>query len=357
MGSLARLRIRAPLVILLPALTSTIPADRLGAEGALPATLVVAAQGTPEGGLPEVDGWSLATSLLAPRSEQAVAELDGMIYVVGGYPPGRIPSDVVQVYEVASRGWSYAPELPFPMHHAMAAGVNGVLYVIGGEFQGAGTGLPEVFVNTVFAYDPKVGEWEARAPMPTGRSAGGAAVIDDKIYVAGGRPPAGNDFAVYDTTSDRWTALPDLPTPRNHLGIGAIGGKVYVAGGRFGRNFASERTAALEVYDPATNSWSARAPLPGPRGGVSSVVANGCLFIIGGEGEYADPRGLSVENEAYDARSDQWISLPPMPTPTHGLVGAAFIDGRIHLPGGSITLGGGSGSVIHRTYRPEISCM
>ena len=86
------------------------------------------------------------------------------------------------------------------------------------------------------------------------------------------------------------------------------------------------------------------------------VVANGCLFIIGGEGEYADARGLSVENEAYDPWTDQWISLPPMPTPTHGLVGAAFANGRIHLPGGSITLGGGSGTVIHWTYRPELSC-
>src|SRR5690606_8271899 len=99
--------------------------------------------------------------------------------------------------------------------------------------------------------------------------------------------------------------------------------------------FNSERTDVLEIYDPATNTWSNGQAMLGPRGGVASVVANGCLFLIGGEGNYADPRGLSVENEAFNPVTNTWVSLPPMPTPTHGLVGAAFIDGIIYLPGGS----------------------
>jgi N-acetylneuraminic acid mutarotase len=138
--------------------------------------------------------------------------------------------------------------------------------------------------------------------------------------------------------------------------MGAIDGKVYVAGGRFGGSFASERTGATEVYDPATNSWSSLTAMLGPRGGVASVVANGCLVLIGGEGNYSDVRGLSVENEAFNPRTNSWISLPPMPSPTHGLVGGAFVDGRIHLPGGSVTQGTATASTIHWTYRPAVSC-
>src|SRR5947207_507283 len=41
-----------------------------------------------------------------------------------------------------------------------------------------------------------------------------------------------------------------------------------------------------------------------PRGGVGSVEANGCLFAIGGEGNYADPRGLSPQN---DAERQRWL--------------------------------------------------
>ncbi|MFN8526947.1 MAG: kelch-like protein [Chloroflexota bacterium] len=313
------------------------------------------AQQTPESRLPEVGGWAIVSPLIAPVSEQAVVELDGKIYVIGGYPPGRIPVSGVQIYDVAVNRWSLGPDLPVPMHHAMAAAAGGRLFVIGGEFEGAGTGRPETYLDTVYELVDGA-TWTKRAQMPTGRSAGGAAVIGEKIYVAGGRPPRGQDFAVYDVASDSWEVLPALPTQRNHLAVGAIDGKIHVAGGRFGGGFQSERTPVLEIYDPARGEWSTGASMPAPRGGVASVVANGCLFVIGGEGNYTDARGLSVENEVYDPRTNTWTALPPMPTPTHGLVGAAFVNGRIHIPGGSVTIGGGTGSVIHQTYRPSVSC-
>ncbi len=311
----------------------------------------------PEGaGLPEVHGWRLAAALLQPRSEHAVADLDGKIYVIGGYPPGRIPSDVVQVYDVAADRWTIGPPVPVPMHHAMAAGVGGRLYVIGGEFDGAGTGRPEVYLDTVYELDPRAGTWRKRASMPTARSAGGVAVIDGKIYVAGGRPPRGADFALYDPAADKWSILPELPTGRNHLAVGAVGGKVYVAGGRFGGGFNSEKTAALEIYDPAAMRWRPGRLMPSRRGGVAGVVANGCLYVIGGEGNTTDSRGLFDQNEAYDPQTNSWRRLAPMPTPTHGLGGAVFVNGRIHLPGGAVTQGGGSGSVIHWTFRPLVTC-
>jgi N-acetylneuraminic acid mutarotase len=294
--------------------------------------------------------------LIGPISEQSVAVLDGNVYISGGYPGDRIPVDTVAIYSPGTNTWAHGPSLPIALHHAMSATVNGKLYVIGGEYLGAGTGLPSIYLDTVFELDPRIGQWVAKALMPTGRSGGGAAVVNGKIYVAGGRPPQGSDFAVYDPSIDRWTVLPDVPTQRNHLGVAAIDGKIYVAGGRFGGGFNSERTPALEVFDPATNTWSTRAPMLSPRGGVASVEANGCLFIIGGEGEYEDARGLSVENEAYDPRNDSWIRLSPMPTPTHGLVGGAFVNGVIHLPGGSVTQGTATASSIHWAYRPEVSC-
>ncbi len=148
----------------------------------------------------------------------------------------------------------------------------------------------------------------------------------------------------------------ELPTGRNHFAVGAIGGKVYVAGGRFGGGFNSEKTAALEIYDPAAMRWRPGRLMPSRRGGVAGVVANECLYVIGGEGNTTDPRGLFDQNEAYDPQTNSWRRLAPMPTPTHGLGGAVFVNGRIHLPGGAVTQGGGSGSVIHWTFRPLVTC-
>src|SRR5215217_6167213 len=110
--------------------------------------------------------------------------------------------------------------------------------------------------------------------MPTARSGGGAAVIDGKIYVVGGRPPRGADLAVYDPAADSWTVLPDMPTQRNHLAVGAIDGMLYVAGGRFGGGVGSQMTDVLEIYNPRTNTWSSGAAMLAPRAGVMGVAAN-----------------------------------------------------------------------------------
>jgi N-acetylneuraminic acid mutarotase len=309
----------------------------------LTATLLTGAR--PDAAAQPAGPWSSRAEMLQPRSEIAVAELAGKIYVAGGYPMGRVPSDVLQVYDVATDTWSLGPRLPVPIHHTMLAAVDGRLFLIGGEVDGAGSGRPAIFVANVYELDLASDIWVERAPMPTGRSGGGVAVI-------GGA----HDFAVYDVAADRWTVLPDLPTQRNHLAVDAIDGRVYVAGGRVGGGVGSEMTAVLEVYDPATGRWSSAAPMPAPRAGVTAITANGCLYVIGGEGNDADPRGIFEQVEAYDPRTDTWATLTPMPIPTHGLTGAALVDGRIHVPGGAVTRGGDTGTTLHQVYTPERSC-
>jgi hypothetical protein len=312
--------------------------------------------GPPVGAFPEFDGWSMGHAMPLARSEHAVAELDGKIWVLGGYPPGRLPSNLVQVYDPAAGRWSLGPRLPQPIHHIMAAAVDGKLYVMGGEIDGASTGRPPIFVAHTWVHDPAVGGWLARAPMPTARSGGGAAVIDGKIYVAGGRPPGGSAFEVYDPATDRWERLPDLPTQRNHLAMAAVNGRIIVAGGRFDPGAMGERTDVVEIYDPATRRWTRGAPLPAPRGGITGAAHAGCMFVFGGEGERSHVLGLTPTAYAYDPRADRWTRLPDLPIANHGLKGSATIGGRIFLPGGAITLGGNTGTNAMQVYRPTLRC-
>jgi len=314
------------------------------------------AGGPPVGATPEFEGWTMGAAMPLARSEHGVVEFGGKIWVLGGYPPGRLPSDIVQIYDPATSRWSLGPRLPQPLHHMMAASVGGKLYVIGGELDGASTGRPEVYVNQVWMHDPAVGGWVPRAPMPTARSGGGKAVIDGKIYVAGGRPPGGSAFEVYDPATDSWEKLPDLPTQRNHLAMVALNGKVIVAGGRFQAGAMAERTDIVEIFDPATRTWSRGAPLPAPRGGITGAALNGCMFVFGGEGERSHVLGLTPNTYGYDPRANRWTQLPNLPIAVHGLKGAAVINGRIFLPGGGITLGGNSGTNAMQVYRPTMRC-
>ena len=313
-------------------------------------------QGPPVGATPEFDGWTMGATMPLPRSEHAVAEFGGRIWVLGGYPPGRLPSDLVQVYDPATSRWSLGPKLPQPIHHTHVAAVGDRIYVLGGEIEGASTGKPEVFVANVWMHDPKVGGWVARSAMPTPRGGGGKAVIDGKIYIAGGRPPGGSAFEVYDPATDKWEKLPDLPTQRNHLAMVALNGKIIVAGGRTGPGAMAERVDTVEIYDPKTRRWTKGAPLPAPRGGITGAAHAGCMFVFGGEGERTHVLGLTPNTYAYDPRADRWTRLADLPIAVHGLKGSAVIGGRIFLPGGGITLGGNSGTNAMQVYRPTMKC-
>ena len=112
-------------------------------------------------------------------------------------------------------------------------------------------------------------------------------------------------------------------------------------------------TDQVEAFDPVTRSWSARRPLPRPRGGVNAVNALGLLHVFGGEGNAASATGVFPDHDVYDPTRDLWIHLADMPTPVHGVTGASFLRGLIHLPGGGLSMGGASGSLTHQVYRPR----
>lgn len=300
--------------------------------------------------------WGKRAPLLEANSEMAVVELDGKIYVIGGYPSTRVTVRTVQVYDPATDSWKIVTPLPRPANHLVSAAVGGKIYAIGGQAKAGGRGARAEFLDAVFEYSPAKDIWSPRAPMPTARSGGASAVIDGMIYVAGGRPPRGHDFAVYDPDRDTWTVLPDMPTQRNHIAMGAMGGKVYVFGGRLGPSFRDDMTPVVEIYDPAARTWTTGAPMPTRRGGINGIAAKGCFHVFGGEGTVPGFRGVFPQHEIYDPTQDRWHTRPPMPTPVHGVTGLAFINGFIHLPGGGTAIGGSSGNSIHQVYRPAMTC-
>ncbi len=73
--------------------------------------------------------------------------------------------------------------------------------------------------------------WSNGSKMPTPRSATAAAILDDKIYVAGGQGcevKKDKIVEVYDIKSDVWIKGTSLPEPLDHLGMASYDGKLYV---------------------------------------------------------------------------------------------------------------------------------
>jgi len=190
--------------------------------------------------------------------------------------------------------------------------------------------------------EPDRGVWRTAAPAPTKRTEVAAVTLRDKIYVVGGfeQPGLGNlmNLAItasveeYDPSTDRWTTKAPMPVGLHHVGIGVTGGRLYVIGGYMQSGFTVwQPVATVYAYDPATDTWTQRAPMPSPRGALSVTEHQGKLYAIGGY----DRKANSAAVEVYDPERNTWASRAPLPTPRDHLATATVFE-KMYAMGGRL---------------------
>lgn len=239
--------------------------------------------------------------------------------------------------------WTRGESLPTARSEIDAAVLDGRIYVAGGL-----TGLATSDVLEV--YDSATGKWARRAPLPAAVHHLGVAAAGGRVYVTGGYEglffdPDQRAVWAYDPESDVWQQAADMPAPRAAHRLAAIDGKVYVVGG------VGPEPTALWAYDPGTDSWdTSREPLPTAREHLAVAVVEGKLYAIGGRWK---GRGNLAVLEVYDPATDTWRRLPDMPTPRGGHT-AAVLNGRIHVAGGEILGVIGETFAAHEVYDPRI---
>ena len=90
---------------------------------------------------PEPGTWGRRADLPEANSEMSVAEANGKIYVIGGYPSNQVSITTVQEYDPAASRWRLTKPLPVALNHTMSVSVGGKMYVIGRQ-PGAGGPAP-----------------------------------------------------------------------------------------------------------------------------------------------------------------------------------------------------------------------
>jgi len=293
----------------------------------LPA-VVLSASETPNG------YWFDRADLPTARQEILPGGLNGRIYVIGGWLDGSSITNLVEVYDPTTDTWSTVAPLPYPLHHCALASVDGILYVIGGYYN---IPLPWFSVNDVLAYDPNTDQWTYRTPMSIKRGEHSAVVYQNKIYVTGGNDYNGNATPVveiYDPATDTWSLADSIPTVRHHHASAVVDSLIYVVGGRQGYWGGPYTTiSTIEAYSPASDIWYTVTDMPNPRGGLSAAGIDGRLYVFGGE-----IPGLFEEVEEYDPVGDSWRELTPMLTPRHGTA-AVVIEDTVFIVGGGRAVG------------------
>jgi N-acetylneuraminic acid mutarotase len=179
--------------------------------------------------------------------------------------------------------------------------------------------------------EPVQSAWSVGADMPTRRSELASALLDGRIYAAGGigeNWTIRNEVERYDPATNTWETVAPLPVGLHHFGMAAVGGRVYVTGGYADMNFTADQTATY-AYDPATNIWTTVAPMPSPRAAHTMVAIDGKLHVVGGVGTNAEKLLI------YDPASDTWDdSAPPLPTTREHLAAVAMDENYLYVLGG-----------------------
>ena len=192
--------------------------------------------------------------------------------------------------------------------------------------------------NVAFTID-----WTEGADAPLARFEGQSAVVGGKLYVIGGYTdgsviPKTFGADVYDPASDTWEQLPDMPRPITHAGTVADDTNIYFAGGVVGsddpKGESQKIPATTEVwrFDAESEVWSVMPPLPEPRGAGALALLDDTLHFFGGTGEdrfqeVGDHWALALEGD------EGWYELAPLPFPANHLAGVT-IDGFIYAVGG-----------------------
>jgi N-acetylneuraminic acid mutarotase len=286
---------------------------------------------------PGKGAWITKAGMIHSRSEVAVAEVGGKMYVLGGYADGNVAQPLNEEYDPNRDMWRERANLPRGANHIAAVGLDGKLYAIGGFSQQNFNAIADVSV-----FDPATNSWTAAAPLPQPLGSMAAAAVDGVIHAIGGATGTTNDnrhtiavHYIYDPKTNKWTESTPLPFPREHFNLIALGGKLYAIGGRI-ENFSQnmQTVYSLDLKEKGA-TWRALPLMPIARSGTQAAVLDNKIFVFGGE-RFG---GVFNATEMFDPVTDRWSDLTPMPVGRHG-TGAVTLHNMIFIPGGGPLNGG-----------------
>jgi N-acetylneuraminic acid mutarotase len=274
------------------------------------------------------DSWVTLAPMLSPRSNHAVAVVDGRVYVLGGgNSTGFL--NCTEEYSVEFNTWTTKAQIPSFRERMATAVYQNKIYVIGGQEHSGVTATNEV-------YDVALDIWETKSAMPTARTDLVANQVNGKIYVMAGKsfiintswPVLCNQTQIYDPETDTWTTGAEMPdfdgngplvaNKSEDIASAVVDTKIYVI-----------VSQTLHIYDAETDSWSYGADLPDD---VSIPVACATTGTFAPKRLYVVSKSLHY---AYDPETDQWSSETPIPNSRFD-VGLTAVNDELYAIGGIV---------------------
>lgn len=291
---------------------------------------------------------------VANRNECGMAAINGQLYLLGG---GGKPQAVLR-FDPATRAWIKLATAPVLMNHFQAVPYNNKIYVLDAFYSG---NYPnQLSLPNVSVYDIQKDIWVTGGEIPPARRRAGAGAVayKGKLYLIAGilhghASGTTNMFDSYDPETGGWTSLPDAPHIRDHCSAAVINDQLYIAGGRNTSfrdpsnkiTFYSQTVLEVDCFDFVTGKWSTLpAKLPLGSGGGALVNLDGVLYYIGGERATDIEINAPRKNTYYldPSTQGQWTETDNLNYARNGLA-AAVLNDKIYVAGGSGGSPGGPG--------------
>jgi N-acetylneuraminic acid mutarotase len=281
--------------------------------------------------------WSGTNNFTTARDHHTATLLpNGKVLVAAGLHAGT-PTALAsaELYDPASGMWTTTTGVLTTGRYFHTATLlpNGKVLVVGG--QGSINGNTTI-LQSAELYDPSSGTWMGTDSLTTARQFHTATLLPNgKVLVAGGINGSALPSAeLYDPASGTWSTAPgSLVTPRyDHTATLLPNGKVLIAGGRGTVNGNDAALGSSEFYDPASGLWKATTGSPiTPREGfptaghTATLLPNGKVLVAGG--------GVAA-TELYNPATDTWSATGALAVPREYQTATLLPMGKVLVAGG-----------------------
>jgi len=274
--------------------------------------------------------------------EAAVLELDGKLFVFGGFYTGGVKTtDMVEIYDPVANSWSRRASMPAPAPTHLTAVRDGEDIWFAGGFAGD---HPGPTTDRVLRYNMPTDSWATGPSLPAPRGSGLSVLLGRNLHFISGYMPdritgSADHWILSVDGAMAWRNGAPLPNPRGHASGVEIGGMLYVVGGALPHDTLSYDIAAVNVYDPVANTWTRAADTPRPlsHAETSTFALDGQIIVVGGR-DIQNQEGRPKEGVrtilAYDPVRNVWVDVDDLPEPRHGAA-ARVIGDQLVVHGGS----------------------
>ncbi|RSL84619.1 hypothetical protein CEP52_016387 [Fusarium oligoseptatum] len=245
--------------------------------------------------------------------------------------------DWLHLYDIPSNTWRTGAPSPYRVNHPNVAAKDGLIYLLGGLVDASDppNPLPEwIASGESHVYDPQADAWTELEPMPPGTERGSAVVgvHHELIYVTGGMTildgayqDAVTTVTVFNTTSRKRQRLVDvaanIPEGRQHAAGAVIDDTLYVAGGRwFEKTNVRDDVFMLDLNNLTAGWKTGKTHMPTTRGGIAGAAIRAKLYTFGGETNQHATTGVFDNMEAFDVETQNTTA----------------IGNKIYIPGGGL---------------------